>query len=114
MIINVKEYNVDNTGVSDSRIGLQQAILDLEAAGGGILRIPKGVYLLGGSGNPFYSLIVSSSNVFIEGDGPGVTILKQLNSPDNNLIIFNKKAGKSLRNVGVSGITFSGCEPPGN
>jgi len=114
MIINVKEYNVDNTGLLDSRVGLQQAILDLEAAGGGILRIPKGTYLLGGSGNSFYSLIISSSNIFIEGDGPGVTILKQLNSPDNNLILFNKKSNKPLKNIGVSGITFNGCEPPGN
>ena len=79
MIVNVKDgpFLAAGDGVTDDRTALQAAITAVAAAGGGIVRIPTGVYMVSQAPYTFQCLLVPG-NVTLEGDGTGATTLKQL------------------------------------
>lgn len=60
----VAQFGADPTGTADSTGAIQGAIGAAEAAGGGIVQIPDGLYRLDGV------LAVSASNVVLRGAGP--------------------------------------------
>lgn len=109
--INVKDapYNAMGDGATNDTPAIQAAINALKLLGGGILRIPKGNYLLTKSVNGYatgsyevgsnYALIVDFPNLIIEGDGMGLSVL-QAQSFSTTLLYVT--AG----NVGLRGITF--------
>src|SRR5512136_1537803 len=78
-VINVTTFGAKGDGVTDDRPAIQAAIDGLAAKGGGVLRVPKGTYLLN-SYRPgvhpwgFYNLLVGS-RIHIEGE-PGATLLQ--------------------------------------
>src|SRR3974390_1718471 len=78
-VINVTAFGAKGDGVTDDRPAIQAAIDALTAKRGGILRIPKGTYLLN-SYRPavhpwgFHNLLVGS-RIHIEGE-PGATLLQ--------------------------------------
>jgi len=59
---NVRDYGAVGDGTTDDTISLQATINAANAAGGGVVFIPKGTYLTTG-------IIVSSNNIKIEGQG---------------------------------------------
>jgi len=63
----VLDYGADGTGASDATAAIQQAIDAAEAAGGGIVFLPAGLYRCDGL------LTVNRSGVVIRGAGPGLT-----------------------------------------
>lgn len=78
-VINATGFGAKGDGVTDDRPAIQAAIDALAAKGGGVLRIPKGTYLLN-SYRPavhpwgFHNLL-AGSRVHIEGE-PGTTLLQ--------------------------------------
>jgi hypothetical protein len=78
-VINVTAFGTKGDGVTDDRPAIQAAIDALAAKGGGVLRIPKGTYLLN-SYRPavhpwgFHNLLVGS-RIYLEGE-PGATLLQ--------------------------------------
>lgn len=78
-VVNVTAFGAKGDGVTDDRPAIQAAIDALAAKGGGVLRIPKGTYLLN-SYRPgvhpwgFYNLLVGS-RIHVEGE-PGATLLQ--------------------------------------
>src|SRR5512136_293582 len=78
-VINVTAFGAKGDGVTDDRPAIQAAIDALTAKQGGVLRIPKGTYLLNSyrpGAHPwgFYNLLVGS-RIHIEGE-PGATLLQ--------------------------------------
>lgn len=71
--INVKQspYNATANGTADDTAAIQSAINALSSSGG-VVYLPTGTYLLGGSS----ALSLASSGVMLSGDGMGATIIK--------------------------------------
>ena len=81
-------------GLTDVSAFIQQSIDDLEDAGGGLLYIPKGTYLIN-------SALTLKSKVLILGDGDG-TILSQVG--DNAIV---QTSATALERAGLKDLRFS-------
>ena len=102
-------------GVVNDTPAIMKAIDVLRNAGGGKLRLPKGIYRLDKTvdgvaigqfeASQNYALRIDFSNIIIEGDGMGLTILRQATTTTSLLYVTG-----GIRNVGVSGVTFEGLE----
>lgn len=68
MAVSVKDFGAIGNGIVDDSISINNAITDVSNLGGGVLKIPKGTYNMGGSGRLFLK-----SNVSIVGE-PGTVI----------------------------------------
>ncbi|HTN89867.1 MAG TPA: right-handed parallel beta-helix repeat-containing protein [Sorangium sp.] len=119
MIFNVKNapYNAVGDDTALDRQAIQSAIDAAEAAGGGVVYIPKGTYKLDGGledgqeGRPKGGLKVEDDGVILEGEGRE-TVLKYYNdSPASHIIPlhFTKPPSADkpdLKNVGVRDLTI--------
>jgi hypothetical protein len=65
----VAAYGADNSGQADATQAIQDAIDAAQAAGGGVVHLPAGIYRLDGD------LVVTGSNIILRGDGPFSTQL---------------------------------------
>ncbi len=65
----VAAYGADNSGQADATAAIQEAIDAAQAAGGGVVHFPAGIYRLDGE------LTVTGSNMILRGDGPFSTRL---------------------------------------
>ena len=71
----VTSFGADPTGTSDSTAAIQAAIDAAESAGGGVVFLPAGTYLVApGTGNNF-ALEIRASSVVLRGAGKGQTFL---------------------------------------
>jgi len=69
-VFNVKDYGAVGNGIVDDATAIQAALLACYDAGGGTVYAPTGTYAVGAN-------LVTYSNVWFRGDGPGATILQQ-------------------------------------
>lgn len=101
-------YSADNTGSTDTEAAIQAAIDDAEAAGGGIVFLPKGIYRLAGNAVDFAALNIAGSNIIFCGQGAS-TILKAKDSAGSNLrtLLLVGAAGE-IQNVVIRDIAFDG------
>src|SRR4030095_720194 len=113
-VVHVREspYDAKGDGTTDDCLSIQNAIQALVTASppGGILRIPKGVYAVKGVA-AWCASALSRGDILIQGDGPGQTILKQHSNALYNILAV-VDTSQAIRNVGITGITFQGFEPP--
>jgi hypothetical protein len=79
LVLNVRDYGAAGDGVADDTAEIQAAIDAAEAAGGGLVFMPKGTYLISSA------LTIQAANVRLEGAGRGVTRLLS-NSGTANMI----------------------------
>ncbi len=71
----VSGYGADPTGTADSTVEIQNAIDAAAAAGGGVVYLPAGTYVVQPQGSNNFSLQITSSHIVIRGDGPGQTFI---------------------------------------
>lgn len=73
-------YGAQGNGITDDTASIQAAISAAQAAGGGIVYFPVGVYIVHLTINPNVASIKAAlhipSNVSLWGDGPGASIIK--------------------------------------
>jgi hypothetical protein len=71
----VATYGADPTGASDSTVAIQNAIDAAASAGGGVVYLPTGNYLISPQGSNNYCLVISGSNIVLRGAGAANTFL---------------------------------------
>lgn len=76
MAFNVLDYGARGDGISDDTAEIQAAINAAHAAGGGIVYIPAGTYIVSGTSDKSDGAIRLLDNVTLYGAGMGATILK--------------------------------------
>jgi hypothetical protein len=74
-VFNVLNYGADAGGAGDSTAAIQAAIEAAEAAGGGMVWLPEGRYLLSKPENRNYAVRITRSGVVLRGAGPDKTFL---------------------------------------
>ncbi|HKK19765.1 MAG TPA: glycosyl hydrolase family 28-related protein, partial [Opitutales bacterium] len=72
--VTASPYNADPSGNSDSTAAIQAAIDDAAAAGGGVVYLPTGTYLIEPGSNSA-ALRIQDSNIVLRGAGVGQTFL---------------------------------------
>jgi Pectate lyase superfamily protein len=111
-VVNVRDFGAVPDAPISQHPAFARALSAVKDAGGGKLIVPKGNYLLGknvdgyhtGLFDPFHnsSLQVDFGNLTIEGEGPGITVLKA-DSATTTLLYL---AGAGIRNVTLRGLTL--------
>jgi uncharacterized repeat protein (TIGR02543 family) len=74
-VFDVTAYGADPTGASDSTLAIQSAINAAADAGGGVVFLPAGEFLVSPQGTSNHCLRISSSNVVLRGAGVAQTFL---------------------------------------
>lgn len=105
----VADYYTD--GVADD-VQIQAAIVAISALGGGIIILRRGTYTIAAS-------ITTASNIHLQGEGAGVTIIKAASSwASGDMITLGGNGGTSSGSADpantYTGIQFSGIEFDGN
>lgn len=105
-VVDVRDHGADATGATDATAAIQAAIDAVSAAGGGVVRLPAGLYRCDGE------LRVQHSGVVLRGDGPESTqvyFTKYLAMEGRSHVLFTggltQGAEFSLAEDGVNGTT---------
>lgn len=103
----VEDFNAINDGSACTKTQIQNAIDQAEADGNGVVLIPPGTYRLDSG------LSIDSSNVKLEGYGPGISVLKSEFSA-GNIIDIGINSGDEVQNVAVNSISILQNKGPVN
>lgn len=98
-----REYNADPDSSSDELAHLQDAVDACAAAGGGIVRLLPGEYLVSDQ-------LVVESSVIIEGAGQEATILKRTGNDTSPIVYFRTPDGadEKIFDCGLRRLTIDG------
>lgn len=112
-MFDVSTYGATGDGTTDDREAIQDAIDACALAGGGKVWFPKGTYLIDSSVNVIINIspevttpvgiVVSDDNVFLEGEGRGLSIVKLGDSVNAQLVGFGDAV-----NTGISKLELDG------
>lgn len=81
-IYSVYAYGAKGDGTTDDTTAIQNTINAAQTAGGGIVYLPKGTYLVSSE------LSITSNNVVLAGAGPGTLIQPSASFPNSSKIIY--------------------------
>ncbi|WP_326755089.1 right-handed parallel beta-helix repeat-containing protein [Streptomyces hirsutus] len=93
--LNAKTYGAVGNGVADDTAAIQEAIDDANAAGGGVVYIPRGTYRL-------TSALSMKSHVQLKGDGINATVLQQASSSSHGI------SGSNLELISIEDLLIDG------
>jgi hypothetical protein len=101
-MFDVTTYGAVGDGANDDRPAIQDAI-DAAEVSGGVVYFPKGIYLLDSSTVSGLCLTVEANDVFLRGDGRGVSVLKVGDGQNAACVNFQYMTGG-----GISGLEIDG------
>ncbi len=113
-VYNVREWGAKGDGVTDDSAALQAVLDAARTAGGGVVYLPTGVYLVTAHTHPIRSgpvCIWMGANTTVRGDGPGATVIKLAASQPNDTWIFSNyqtSATYTDTNISVRDLTIDG------
>ena len=102
-------YNANNTGASDATLAIQSAINAAQAAGGGVVFLPAGLYAVSPQGANSYALTITASNVVLRGAGVGTTFLlnTSTNMRSKSIILINGPSAAGFFSSGAGSTTIT-------
>ncbi len=109
MIFNVQNFGAKGDGVTDDTAAIQKAIDAAAAAGGGQVYIPPGTFIVSGGEEPSDGCLMLKSNVYMYGDGMGVSNIKVADGSDTKITgIIRSAYGEETHDFGLSNLTLDG------
>ncbi len=107
---NVRDFGAKGDGVTNDQAAIQAAINAAFQAGGGVVEVPGGVYMIGvGGPSEGDGPIELLSNVTLQGAGMGVTVLKLMDNVTQNINGFVRTpADEVVQNVQLLDLTLDG------
>lgn len=96
--VNVKAFGAKGDGVTNDTAAIEAAFDWVGDNGGGIVYVPKGVYLVGGP------MLLNKSNVIIIGEGIDTTTFR-ITTTINDTFVFGLSSN-NLSNVGMMNLTI--------
>lgn len=109
MIFNVKDYGAIGDGVADDTAAIQAAINAASAAGGGQVYAPEGTYIVSAGEEPSDGCLMLKSNVYLYGDGMGLTNIKVADGSDTKITgVIRSAYGEETHDFGISNLTIDG------
>jgi hypothetical protein len=99
--VSVLDFGAVGDGTTDDTVAINNAIIAVNAAGGGTVFFPEGTYLVTDVGNNVAISLLS--NVTLNGDGINATIIKLKNN--GNAHVIN---ATSVSNVAITNLTVDG------
>lgn len=109
MIFNIKDFGAKGDGVTDDTAAIQQAIDAAAAAGGGQVYVPPGTWIVSGGEEPSDGCLMLKSNVYMYGDGMGVSNIKVADGSDTKITgIVRSAYGEETHDFGLSNLTLDG------
>lgn len=98
-----------NDGVTDATSTIQSAINAMYTAGGGIVYLPAGTYIVNGTGTASAGCLQLKSNVVLQGAGIDVTIIKVATGSTNSITgIVRTPSSTRTVNVALNDLTIDG------
>lgn len=109
-IYNVKtDYSAAGDGVTDDKAAIQAALDAAYAAGGGIVYLPRGVYMVSAPASASLGCLQIKDNVTLMGDGMDVTIIRCKDFVDLSVSgIVRTPSGVQNNNVTIQDLTLDG------
>lgn len=109
MIFNVQSFGAKGDGITDDTAAIQRAIDAAAAAGGGQVYMPTGTYIVSAGAEPSDGCLMLKSNVYLYGDGMGVTNVKVADGSDTKITgVIRSAYGEETHDFGVSNLTIDG------
>lgn len=109
MIFNVKDFGAVGDGITDDTAAIQAAIDAANAAGGGEVYLPEGTWIVSNDGDPAHGCLMMKSNVQLNGDGMGLTVVKVADGSDGKITgVIRSAYGEETHDFGVSNLTIDG------
>jgi hypothetical protein len=112
--VSVKDFGAVGDGVTDDTAAINAAIQAVGDAGGGLVLVPAGRYLVSNS-NPVAPswvyrrcIYFGMDNVTLQGDGPGATVFVQAANQNTHVVCFGEWQTVSVKNCGIVGVTIDG------
>jgi hypothetical protein len=110
-VYNAADYGVLSS-LADCRVALQDLVDLVAANGGGLIRVPKGLYALSGTGTASQGGIRLTSGVHIQGAGIGLTTFRLIDMVNVGVTgVFRTLAGGSNSNISIEDLTLDGNAP---
>jgi len=104
-VVSVTDFGAKPNDKKDDTRSIQKALNHLGKSGGGILTIPKGIFMVSRRGPQYPGGIYIPSNVHVKGVGEGKSILKlQARQENYTRLIYVQE----VRNVTISNLTIDG------
>jgi hypothetical protein len=114
--LNVKtQYGATGNGVTDDTAAIQSALTAANSAGGGVVYLPKGTYIVTPPSATVPALTIGS-NITIVGDGMGLTTIQKngnghlldFSGPGPNPQTVNWTLNQELRDIAINGNGYTG------
>jgi hypothetical protein len=99
LVYSVVKYGAVGNGTADDTTAIQDCIDAVEAAGGGIVFFPVGIYKVTAT------LVVDTSGVLLLGAGMGRTFIRR-STDFGDTILFTGTAPTEIQSVGISDLTI--------
>ena len=109
LVLSARDFGAKGDGVTDDTAAIQAALDAAEAAGGAVVRLEAGTYVVSGSGKASAGCLQIGSNVVLAGDGQDETVIKLADGSRGDITgIIRTPSSQVTGNVAIRDMTIDG------